>query len=202
MEFPAHQVRLIELLKAIQQLPVAEMPGDDIIYPVRVDWRTLAGFGDLWADLHQRCCWRDDVKNVDDAARLAGIAEQFEREAVVEAELLLAGLECVGSGWGYDTICDALECRGALIDVEIPAAAAWLVRFSGKYYGDALRTRESWALGRERGFLGMNFERWRLWKERLGVVSDNDVYHRRTRDLAMQALKAMDGAEKGNSGSV
>jgi hypothetical protein len=76
--------------------------------------------------------------------------------------------------WGYEVIADALECKDAVLDLEIPAAGQYMEIVGHRPYAGAVNSEKSWALGRFRprdfGVRGKirSLERWSFWEEQLG----------------------------------
>lgn len=79
-------------------------------------------FGDMWADEHQD--QRGDALSIKDPAKLAEQRARHIRTARVAARLTVANVGDIPLDWAYDCIADALECRDAVLDFELPAAAA------------------------------------------------------------------------------
>lgn len=154
VELPATQVpALIQLLGAIQQLPEPDLAGrpDKKKPAYGCLWRGLSNFGHMWADEHRQDHWRSSLPTSDSEER-ADLRAQHVRKAEVEARLATADVGAIPMDWGYECIADALERRDAVLDVEVPAAAAWIAIAGKRLYAGAVNGEESWALKRQRDF--------------------------------------------------
>ncbi|EON99875.1 hypothetical protein UCRPA7_4598 [Phaeoacremonium minimum UCRPA7] len=179
IELPSrHTGGLVTLLQAVQDLPEPDTtaPGCEKLRRKKL-WRELPGFGHQYADAHQ---WQDCRKLYTTAAAATDNLEQKRlqdyntKKAKVEAHLVEAGLLPID--WGYETVADALEASSAVLDLEVPAAAEWLVILGPRFRAGAAKGEQSWALARQRdlwkgGGGSMTRERYSFWAERLGSLS-------------------------------
>jgi len=90
-------------------------------------------------------------------------------------------------------VADALEASGAVLDLEVPAAAEWLVMLGARFHAGAVRGEQSWGLARQRdlwkqGGGSMTPERCSFWADRLGSLQACEAA---TLDAAATAREAM-----------
>lgn len=210
-ELPTSQQKIIDLLSGIKRLPPPDDASDAGPRPPETQdlWRSLLGFGHLWADLHHTQRWRRLINTCSAAER-----DEFRRDqqtrAAVEAQLVVAGVGDIPLTWGYDCICDALEASEAVLAVEVPAAGEWLKIAGSLIYKDVAAeemnsalasVRDLWEraeeMSEEKGKRGnsMNQERWEFWKERFRSINRTEELRQGTKDAADMAIKAMEDAE-------
>lgn len=147
VELPAtHTLALIQLLDGIQNLPepdmtarrTEQMPWGGFL------WRGLPDFGHMWANIHKPDDWRDALAASDPATR-ADLRAEYIKKADIEARLTVADVGGFPLDWGYECMADALECRRAVLDFEVPAAARWIASAGRRLYAGAVGGEESWA---------------------------------------------------------
>lgn len=173
VELPeSHTPALVSLLKEISQLPDEEA-GDAV-------WQGLRGFGHSWSDTWKQSHWREALATRDPATR-AKRREAHVHRAFVEASCAMAapgpnaedGL--LPLSWGYECISEALECRDAVWDFEVPAAAVWIKVGEERLREGAKKGEKCWALERE-GRLWvpgpMSMDRWNFWLTRLEEIEE------------------------------
>lgn len=188
-DLPEHRRKIIQLLQAIQKLPVSNPnKGED-----EIRWADLPDFGHLWADLAVSNNWRRNVGKWAPEQR-EDVRQSFIREATIQAQLVVADISGISISYGLGCICDALERSDAVPDFEVPAAKEWLEIAGDRIYagsdGDVaeyLRTRDLWnpeGKGPK--------ERWDFWKGRLQSMAESGELKWETREAAKKAVTAMD----------
>lgn len=202
VELPETEIsNLVQLLDAIQRLPNPNLTERQTGNASSEGsfWRGLPRFGHMWADEHKQDHWRDTLSTKDPAKRAIQRAKHI-RKARVEAGLTVANVGGIPLDWGYDCIADALECRNAVLDFEIPAAAEWIAVAGNRLLAGAIDGRESWALERRRDFqkeeAKMSKDRWSFWLKRMEELFVQS-------EIAMVAAQAAgQGMEALTTGSV
>lgn len=201
IELPHNNVALlIALMQAIENLPNPAAVPNESGHPDDGFWRESPGFGNLWADMHPRYCFRANVDgSMGERRELMRI--DHVRQAHVEAQLVHAGLAGLTIHWGYEVIADALESSNAILDFEVPAAVEWLVVCRKRFVEGAVRKQQSWALQRKSEPLRdlwrpvddtvMTTERLKFWKDRLRELQ---VKMELVRDVR-RAFEAIEEAE-------
>ena len=200
VELPATQTpALIQLLDAIQHLPEPDLTGRRIENTPAGGflWRELPGFGHMWADEHKRDDWRRTLAGRDPASRATRRSEHVKK-AGIESRLVVANVGGIPLDRGYDCIADALAPRDAMLDIEVPAAAEWIVIAGGRVHAGAVDGRKSWALGGRRDFekeaKAMSLGRWAFWVERMEEMrQQSDEATRDAAKVAVRAMKALMG---------
>ena len=183
IELPAtYTLPLINLLQAIQDLPDPDLTSrpTEAAHPARgFTWKGLPSFGHLWADVHKRDNWRNELSTTllslsltpnESLQKRQQLRATHIKKANVEAHLAVANVGSIPLDWGYDTVADALELKTAVLDFELPAAREWLEVAREELYRGAEEGRKSWALrkrdeGREDGRISMS--RWKFWEEKI-----------------------------------
>lgn len=190
---PEHRIKIIGLLKAIQNLPptvhsTSQSQGHDI------HWANLPGFGHLWSDLKVSGNWRRSATQWDPEQR-ENVRQDYIQQANLEAELVMAGIAGVSLQWGLGTICDALERQDAVLDFEVPAANEWfqiagkrILEHAGGEVIGYLRERDLWKQAEARK------PRWMMWRERLGWIAEDEELGEKVTAAADMAYDAIDAA--------
>lgn len=193
-----------------------------------IRWSDLPHFSQVWADWTGWQDWRrtsdlqegiemleryDSTRQqrlaAEDRAITAALRGQawrnakYKGNAAIEAILVASGVRAVPLDWGYETICNALEDSGSLLEMEVPAAKQWLIVAGKQIYGNGsggggierlgciLRNyRDLWE-GQE----GMSRERWEFRKRRLECIQGQKVDEatKETVREAAAAMQAIDG---------
>ncbi|KAI1403206.1 hypothetical protein F4819DRAFT_236224 [Hypoxylon fuscum] len=175
IELPSETTEsLIELLQAIENLPEPDMTAiEEKKRPSHGKlWRGLPGFAHLYADIHQLgdSGWRALAVKADGPEQ-DRIRNYQVRKADIEARLAVLSIAGITIDWGYETVADALEKSDALLDFEVPAAAAWFARAGERFKEGAANGEESWALDRQRdlwkGGKSMTPKRYEFWVQRM-----------------------------------
>ncbi|KAI1122960.1 hypothetical protein F5Y10DRAFT_286601 [Nemania abortiva] len=196
---PPTVLSLIALIRAIEALPPPDFSSlSEANRPAHGQlWRTLPGFGHLWADdypsLRQ---WAYDGVSKTAAEREATIA-RFTRRAEVEARLAREGLAGFPMHWGYECVADALEQSSSEAEVEIPVACKWIQIASEKFREGTERRESSWGLERKRDLWDgasngqMSVERWSFWIKRLRELEADENLSGKVRDDVKECLGSM-----------
>lgn len=188
MELPKqHIIPLVELLKAIENLPEPVFTAKESNWPHEKLWKGLPGFGHLWSDMHRSKEWRSIIGAPDAHCSIfRDLRDGKLRQAEVEARLVDAGLAKIPVDWGYETVADALESSNVIPEIEVLEAAEWLVLCCERFRQGARNGEKSWGLRqqpppksidtplrdlwKERGDEVMSPERWDFWRERLRAL--------------------------------
>lgn len=197
IELPSENLSLLlSLLRAIENLPPPNFSPSQA-YKVRGYgrfWRGLPHFGHDWSDYYKRTRWagRKEDFNIDEER-----AVQI-RVAHVEARFVMEGIGGLGDmDWGYEAVVGALERTikdSVGLDIQVSAAAEWLVTARELFRAGATRADKSWAFRRsgldlwkgERN--DMHWERWYFWKSRLEELKKKGGS---IAEAAEKALKSM-----------
>lgn len=189
MELPEHIIKVIELLAAIQSLPMADHDDNNPLQR-RVQWSVLPGFGYLWADLKVERDWSDMLKWSPEQRE--GIRRDYINQAAIEARLSKAHIHGISVKYGLSTICDALERKDAVLDFEVPAAKEWFViapepileASKGEATGHSSE-RDLWSRDKSSG------ERWQCWRQRLWSMLSSEDLDLETKEAAWTAYEAI-----------
>lgn len=192
IDFPEQRSKVVELLAAIQTLPMADE--DDTNSPQRrIQWSGLPGFGHLWADLNVESDWRDMLKWSPEQRE--AIRQSYIKQAAVGVRLFKAHIDGINVNCGLSTICDALERKDAALDFEVPAAKEWLAmaatpileasksEITGSF--GSLRVRDLWSPDKSSN------ERWQFWMERLQSILSSEDLDLETKEAAQTAYEAI-----------
>ncbi|KAH0435099.1 hypothetical protein CcaCcLH18_04997 [Colletotrichum camelliae] len=212
VELPSEHIEaLVELLKAIENLPEPDLTAlDESKRPSEKLWKSLPGFGNLWADSYQSGSWRKAAAAAKGPERDA-LRDTHVRKAEIEARLVTAGVGGYPIDWGYEVIADALESSNALLDFEVPAAAKWLVVCGQRFQQEAEGGEKSWALKphvtasittpsrdlwKAPSDQALSLERWSWWEGRLRELQEEQGA---VQDAAATALGAMSKVTRAQS---
>ena len=193
-DLPEHRNKIIELLQAIQKLPVSNPNHEEN----EIRWAHLPEFGKLWADLSVSNNWRSNVGKWASEQR-EGVRQCFIREAPIEAQLVVADISGISISYGLGCMCDALERSDAVLDFEVPATKEWLEIAVDRIFEGSdgvragyLRERDLWKYTEGEG----RKERWNFWKRRLQSMAEIEELTPETREAAKKAIEAMQAVAK------
>ena len=195
-DLPEHRHRIIQLLQAIQTLPVSG-PKEDGAQGKQIRWADLPNFGSLWSDLKVSNNWRSGIRRWAPEQR-EGVRQDYIKQATIDAQLVVADISGVSILWGLGCMCDALERSDAVPDFEVPAAKEWLETAGDRIFEESdgattgyLRERDLWkqeGTGRK--------QRWNFWKGRLQSMAESEELALETREAAKKAVEAMNAVVK------
>ena len=114
-DLPNHRGKVIQLLQAIQRLPVSN-PNEG---GNEIRWPDLPNLRRLWADRAVDNNWRR-VFSVWTFEQREGIRQDYIQEAHIGAQLVVTDLSGFPVLHGLAWICDALEKRYQKLDFEVP----------------------------------------------------------------------------------
>ncbi len=196
-DLPEHRIKLITLLQAIQKLPPAH-PKQGERRSI-VNWHGLPGFGHLWSDCHINDNWRSSMHEWA-PEQCEAVRSDYQKQAEIEAQLVVGKVGEIPLEWGYECISNALERSDAALDFEIPAAAEWFLN-AGRTICDGDDGGEGgWALKQKndlwKGSEGWSPERREYWEERMKEIGGMDGLRQDTRDAAKKAIEAIKAVEK------
>jgi len=189
---------LIFLLRAIEEL---EEPDFEVVEPAERPqaklWKGFPYFANRWYDIGYRSgSWKMDAEKASRPQRDA-LRKEHVRRAEVEARLVSEGLAGIPIDWGYEVIEDSLK-KDALLDFEVPAAAAWLRGCGKRFRQGAEEGEKTYALGGE----AMSLERWSEWKARLLQVLNHSRVVQFAAVMALNAINAANGEQALGSGMM
>ncbi|KAI9881314.1 MAG: hypothetical protein M1830_005601 [Pleopsidium flavum] len=221
IDMPSSQPKLIELLKAIQNLPDVELPGGEGADYISLEqgelWKELPQWGNIWADTFNsvEASFTKPVDSTTESVRngqmWAAITAFSARLAAEDAAQLNGGGFLLSQG--YRGIVRALEQEGVDLNSEIPAAAQWFIHSGPKLYNHGRTIRHDEPSGNGNGLWfkdgygkplsglwkgegGLNKGRWLFWKERFTWVRENMELGEEARRAAKDAVEAMTKVEK------
>ena len=195
-DLPEHRDKIIQLLQAIQNLPVSDRREGEA-QGKQIRWADLPNFGHLWSDLKVPNNWRSAIRKYTPEQR-EGVREDYIKQAIIDAQLVVANVDGIPISWGLGCICDALEQRDAVPDFEVPAAKEWHEVAGERIFEESdgetdgyLRVRELW---KHEG--GGREQRWSFWKGLLHSMAESQELALETREAAKKAVQAMQAVAK------
>ena len=190
-DLPEHRLKIIQLLKAIQHLPVSS-PKERGAPKKQIQWANLPKFGSLWADLKVSPSWRREIHKWTPEQR-ENVRQDYLNEITIDTQLVVADISGVSLSWGLGCICDALERSDAVSDFEVPATSIWLETAGDKIFKasddevtEYLRERDLWKQGGEE-----RKQRWNFWMGRLQSMAESEALSLETREAVKKAVGAM-----------
>ena len=196
---------LVELVKSIEQLPEPDFDAvDESKRPTHGRlWRGLPGFGHLYSDCdpYRHGEWPKKYQNAKNDGQRDSLRNEYVRRAAVEARLVMAG-DSLPIDWGYETVTHALEQKDCVVELELPAAAQWLITAGRRFYEGA-KKEESYALENKGGLWTggrvMTLARWLLWRQRLEELTGSSqiasIAGKGAVESAVESMKALGPAE-------
>lgn len=193
-DLPEQRDRVIELLKAIQSSLTADCKRSKGERQ-RIQWSNLPSFAHLWAD-RSVDNWRGSSRKWGPEQR-EGVRQDFILQARIETQLFLAQLNGFDLAPALGMICDALECKDAVLDYEIPAAKEWFTNVGEPLREGSkgemvtfLRQRDLW------DGESTSMSRWDFWKSRLQSIAESQDSGPEVREAARTAYEATETLSK------
>ena len=192
-DLPEHRGKVIQLLQAIQSLPVSN-PNEGAN---EIRWPDLPNFGRSWANEAIDTNWRR-YNTRWTAEQLRGFRWLYIREANIGAQLVVANISGFPVLYGLGRICDSLEKQFPKLDFEVPFVKEWFEIAGDRLFAESdgevaglLRERDLWKhqVGGERK------QRWFFWKWQLQSMAESKYLTLKIRGFAIRAVEAMDAVD-------
>lgn len=220
IELPNSQQKVVDLISSIRNLPQFDLDlhGTKRSGPLRSPSSSLRhdlpAFANNWYD----CKWWYYQNEWRENPHLYASPEKRDQITnISRAEALFAHIDFLGELVRYQglcRLCDTLEDRKAVFEVEIDAVREWLVNvgdllfdmsktphehyllFSNNDIKDRIAKNEMHVVSKDernlwQGSGGSSLERWNFWKKRLQDLQGDVDLDEGTREVVREALDAM-----------
>ena len=193
-DLPEHRGKVIQLLQAIQSLPVSN-PNEGAN---EIRWPDLPHFGRSWANEAIDTNWRRYTTRWT-SKQLKVFRQLYILEAKIGAQLVVANISGFPVLYGLGRICDSLEKRFARLDFEVPFVKEWFEIAGDRIFAESdgevaglLRERDLW----KHQVGGGRKQRWCFWKSRLHSMAASEHVPLKIRGFAIRAFEAMDAVDQ------
>ncbi|CAD0092386.1 unnamed protein product [Aureobasidium mustum] len=220
IELPNSQQKVVHLISNIQNLPDFDLDlhgkkrSGPLGRPSSSLWHDLSSFANNWYD----CNWWYYQNEWRKKPHLYTSPEKRDQITnISRAEALFAHTNILGElvrYQGLSRLCDTLEDRKAVFEIEIYAVREWLVQagdqlydmsktphehyllFSNNDIKDMIAKHEMHVVSKDKrdlwqGSGGSSLERWKFWKKRLQELQGDKDLDEGTREIVREALGAM-----------